>query len=100
MIILPRQARDKHRKSSTHLKDRFYYPGIKHECFASPLNVSNTSGTFNSLFVDVDKVRACVQHIDTTLTAFFMPPTAAAAAAVVVVVVVAALSVFLCRVAV
>ena len=30
--------------------------GISHECFASPLNVSSTSQTFNSLFVDVDKV--------------------------------------------
>jgi hypothetical protein len=30
--------------------------GVQHECFASPLNVSFTSLTFNSLFVDTDKV--------------------------------------------
>ena len=29
--------------------------GVQHECFASPLNVSFTSLTFNSLFVDTDQ---------------------------------------------
>ena len=34
---------------------RFEKFNIAHECFASPLNVSLTSSSFNSLFYDVDK---------------------------------------------
>lgn len=39
-------------RAFTHLQKTF---GVTHECFASPLNVSFTSQTFNSLFVDVGK---------------------------------------------